>query len=115
MNRSPLIGLIFLLAGSVAYSADETWSNVSHSLSRFGHDVRNTFAEDADDRPSPTPRRHSKSSSKHSSTKKTKAKTSPAEKSDASDADSATSKPSPEPSAGASTSVPAEEGGIRFE
>ena len=40
---------------------DDTLNNVYHSLSRLGNNVRNTFTEDSDDRPSPTPRRHRKS------------------------------------------------------
>ena len=105
MNRFPLIGLLFFLAGSVAHGADDTWNNISHSLARFGDNVRNTFTEDADERPSPTPRRHSKPNSTHSSSKKTKAKSSGSskEKSEASDNDTVTPKPSPEPSAGANT------------
>jgi peptidoglycan DL-endopeptidase CwlO len=53
---------------------DDTFNNVYHSLSRLGKNVRNTFTEDSGDRPSPTPRRHRKSTTKHSSSKKTAAK-----------------------------------------
>jgi peptidoglycan DL-endopeptidase CwlO len=48
----------------------DTLKNVYDSLNRLGNGVRNTFAEDSDDRPSPTPRRHRKSAAKHSSSKK---------------------------------------------
>ncbi len=87
MNRSLVIGLLFFLTVLVAQGDDETWNNIYQSLSRFGDNVKNTFTEDASDRPSPTPRRHRKANSKHSSSKKTKAKpsASPTEKSDASD------------------------------
>jgi cell wall-associated NlpC family hydrolase len=49
---------------------DDTLNHAYQSLSRFGNHVRNAFAEDSDDRPSPTPRRHRKSTAKHSSSKK---------------------------------------------
>ena len=83
MNRSIVIVSLFLLSLLAAQSDNETWNNISHSVSRFGDNVRNTFTEDAGDRPSPTPRRHRKLNSKHSSSKKTKARhsASPAEKS----------------------------------
>jgi peptidoglycan DL-endopeptidase CwlO len=48
----------------------DTFKNVYNSLNRLGNGVRNTFTEDSDDRPSPTPRRHRKSATKHSSSKK---------------------------------------------
>ena len=116
MNRSLVIGLLFFLTVPAAPGDDETWNNIYHSLSRFGDNVRNTFTEDASDRPSATPRGHRKGNSKHSSLKKTKAKASASpsgssnEKSDASDNASAagSEKPTPSPS---STPVPAEEGG----
>jgi len=41
-----------------------------YSLNRLENGVRNIFTEDSDDRPSPTPRRHRKSGTKHSSSKK---------------------------------------------
>jgi cell wall-associated NlpC family hydrolase len=116
MNRSLVIGLFFFLSVLAAQGDDDTWNNIYHSLSRFGDNVRNTFTEDASDRPSPTPRGHRKANSKHSSLKKTKAKpsaspsVSPIEKSDASDNASAagSEKPTSGPS---STPVLAEEGG----
>jgi peptidoglycan DL-endopeptidase CwlO len=43
---------------------DDPLKSVYHSLSSLGNGVRNTFAEDSDDRPSPAPRRHR---TKHSS------------------------------------------------
>ena len=97
MNRSLVIGLLFFLTVLAAPGDDDTWNNIYHSLSRFGDNVRNTFTEDASDRPSPTPRGHRKAKSKHSSLNKTKAKPSaspsesPIEKSDASDNSSAAS------------------------
>jgi cell wall-associated NlpC family hydrolase len=60
--------------------------NVYRSLSRLGNGVRNTFTEDSDDRPSPTPRRHRKSAAKHSSLKKSSSEHS-SEESTESDAD----------------------------
>jgi peptidoglycan DL-endopeptidase CwlO len=48
----------------------DTLKNVYNSLDRLGNGVKNTFTEDSDDRPSPTPRRHRKSATKHSSSKK---------------------------------------------
>jgi cell wall-associated NlpC family hydrolase len=53
------------------HGEDDTLNHVYHSLSKFGNNVKNTFAEDSHDRPSPTPRRHRKSVTKHSSSKKT--------------------------------------------
>ena len=127
MNRSLVIGLLFFLSIRVAQGDGDTWNNIYHSLSRFGGNARNTFTEDAGDRPSPTPRRHRKADSKHSSSKRTKAKSSaspsssPIEKSDASD-NAAATKPSPKPSAAgsekptagsSSTPVPEAEGGSK--
>ena len=66
---------------------DSTLSNVYRSLGRLGNNVKNTFTEDSDDQPSPTPRRHRKSTSKHLSSKKTTAK----------DADSTGESPTPKP------------------
>ena len=115
MNRSLVIGLFFFLSVLAASGDDDTWNNIYHSLSRFGDNVRNTFTEDASDRPSPTPRSHRKSDSKHSSLKK-KAKpsaspsVSPSEKSGASDNTSAAASEKPTPSSN-STSVPSEEAG----
>jgi cell wall-associated NlpC family hydrolase len=48
----------------------DPFKNAYNSLSRLENGVRNTFTEDSDDRPSPTPRRHRKSGTKHSSSKK---------------------------------------------
>jgi cell wall-associated NlpC family hydrolase len=48
----------------------DPFKDVYNSLSRLENGVRNTFTEDSDDRPSPTPRRHRKSGTKHSSSKK---------------------------------------------
>ena len=116
MNKSLVIGLLFFLTVLVAQGDDDTWSNIYHSLSRFGGNVRNTFTEDASDRPSPTPRRHRKSNSKDSSLMKTKAEpsaspsVSPIEKSNASDNASAAGSEKPTPSS-SSTPEPAEEGG----
>ena len=53
---------------------DHTLNNVYRSLGKLGNNVRNTFTEDSGERPSPTPRRHGKSSTKHLSSKKTTAK-----------------------------------------
>ena len=116
MNRSLVIGLLFFLTVLAAPGDDDTWNNIYHSLSRFGDNVRNTFTEDASDRPSPTPRGHRKAKSKHSSLNKTKAKPSaspsgsPIEKADGSDNASAagSEKPTSSPS---STPLPAEDGG----
>jgi peptidoglycan DL-endopeptidase CwlO len=63
----------------------DTFKNVYHSLSRWGNGVRNTFTEDSDDRPSPTPRRHRKSGTKHSSSKKSATEHSSEESKDAND------------------------------
>jgi peptidoglycan DL-endopeptidase CwlO len=49
---------------------DDNFKNIYPSLNRLGNNVRSVFTEDSDDRPSPTPRRHWKSASKHLSTKK---------------------------------------------
>jgi peptidoglycan DL-endopeptidase CwlO len=66
---------------------DNTLNHVDRSLGRLGNNPKNTFTEDSDDRPSPTPRRHRKSTSKHSSSKKTTAN----------DADSTSGSPTPKP------------------
>jgi peptidoglycan DL-endopeptidase CwlO len=68
--------LIGLLRGR---GEDDTLNHAYHSLSRFGNNVRNAFAEDSDDRPSPTPKRHRKSTVKHSSSKKASDKDSDSE------------------------------------
>ena len=104
MNRPLVIGWLFFLTVLAARGDSEIWNNIYHSFSRFGDNVRNTFTEDAGDRPSPTPGRHRKADSQHSSSKKTKAKpsVSPAKESGASDNAAATSKPSPKPSAAGS-------------
>jgi cell wall-associated NlpC family hydrolase len=52
---------------------DNTLNHVYRSLGRLGSNLENTFTEDSDGRPSPTPRRHRKSTSKHLSSKKTTA------------------------------------------
>jgi cell wall-associated NlpC family hydrolase len=49
---------------------DDPFKNVYHSLSRLGNNLKSSSTQDSDDRPSPTPRRHRKSGSKHSSSKK---------------------------------------------
>jgi peptidoglycan DL-endopeptidase CwlO len=49
---------------------EDTFNNVYHSLNSLGNKARSAFTEDSDDRPSPTPRRHRKSASKHLSSKK---------------------------------------------
>lgn len=116
MNRSLVIGLLFFLTVPASQGDDDTWSNIYHSLSRFGDNVRNAFTEDASDRPRPTLGRHRKPNSKHSSLKKTKAKpsaspgVSPIEKSGASDNASRAGSEKPTPSS-SSTPEPAEEGG----
>ena len=102
MNRSLVIGCLLFLTVLAARGDGEIWNNIYHSLSRFGGNVRNTFTEDAGDRPSPTPRRHRKADSKHSSSKEAKPSVSPAKESDASERGAATSKPSPKPSAAGS-------------
>jgi peptidoglycan DL-endopeptidase CwlO len=109
MNRSGVIGLFFFLTLLSARGDDDTWNNIYHSLSRFGDNVRNTFTEDAGDRPSPTPRRHRKPYAKHSSLKKTKAEPSgsPIEKSHSSDNAPAEGSEKPTPNS-SSTPLPAE-------
>jgi cell wall-associated NlpC family hydrolase len=66
----------------------DTFTNVYNSLDRLGNKVRNTFTEDSDDRPSPTPRRHRKSATKHSSSKKSASEHAPDASTDA-DSDAA--------------------------
>jgi peptidoglycan DL-endopeptidase CwlO len=57
--------------GLLAGRAENTPINDVHrSLNGIGNSIKNTFAEDSDDRPSPTPRRHRKSSIKKSPSKK---------------------------------------------
>jgi cell wall-associated NlpC family hydrolase len=79
---------------------DDTLKNIYRSLNWLGNNVRNAFTEDADDRPSPTPRRHRKSASK----KKTSQHSDSTEESSAghSDASDETSKSSTEPKKDAS-------------
>jgi cell wall-associated NlpC family hydrolase len=69
--KKRLVPLCFLLSIALFPFRGEadTLQNVYHSLDRLGTGVRNTFTEDSDDRPSPTPRRHRKSGTKHSSKK----------------------------------------------
>jgi peptidoglycan DL-endopeptidase CwlO len=87
IGRLLVICLVFCLPLAVARGDDQIWSNVYHSLNRFSNNVKNTFTEEASDRPSPTPKSHRKSSSKHSLSKKTKAKPSdsPSAKSESSE------------------------------
>ena len=49
---------------------DDTFKNIYHSLNRLGNNAKSAFTEDSDDRPSPTPKQHRKSVSKHLSSKK---------------------------------------------
>lgn len=49
---------------------DDTFKNIYHSLKGLGNNVQSVFTEDSDDRPSPTPRHHRKSASRHLSSKK---------------------------------------------
>jgi cell wall-associated NlpC family hydrolase len=115
IDRLLVICLVFCLALAVARGDDQIWNNVYHSPNRFSNNVKNTFTEVAGDSPSPTPKSHRKSSSKHSLSKKTKAKpsVSPSEKSEASDKSAAESeKPPSSPSTSAiaggsgSTNIP---------
>jgi peptidoglycan DL-endopeptidase CwlO len=68
---------------------DHTVNHVDRSLGRLGNNANNTFTEDSDGRPSPTPRRHRKSTNKHLSSKKTTAN----------DDDSTSESPTPKPGA----------------
>src|SRR6478752_3672111 len=70
MKRLSAICFLCCVALLPAGGEEDTLSNVYHSLNRFGNNVKNTFAEASDDRPSPTPRRHRKSKNKTSSAKK---------------------------------------------
>jgi cell wall-associated NlpC family hydrolase len=74
MKRFFAICLLSCVGLQPGRGEDDTLNNVYDSLSRLGNNVRNTFTEDSGDRPSPTPRRHRKSATKHSSSKKTTAK-----------------------------------------
>jgi len=93
-----LLWCVALLPGR---GEDQSLNNLYHSLGKIGNNVRNTFTEDSGDRPSPTPRRHRKSSTKHLSSKKTTAKhldsasESSTQKSDSSD-EASKSKPASE-------------------
>jgi peptidoglycan DL-endopeptidase CwlO len=49
---------------------DDTFKNIYRSFRGLGNNVSSAFTEDSDDQPSPTPRRHRKSASKHLSSKK---------------------------------------------
>jgi cell wall-associated NlpC family hydrolase len=92
MNRFFAICLLSCVALLPARGEGDTLNSIYHSLSRFGNDVRNTFAEDSGDQPSPTPRRHRKSATKHLASKKTAD----------SDSDSDSANASPTAKAGAS-------------
>jgi peptidoglycan DL-endopeptidase CwlO len=113
IDRLLVISLAFCLPLAATRGDDEVWNNVYRSLSRFSNNVRNTFTEDASDRPSPTPKSHRKSATKHSPSKKTKAKpsassnASPGLKSDASD-NSSTAEPE-KPASPSPTPAPAKE------
>ena len=62
--------LLSCIALLPARAEENTLNNVYHSLNTLGKSVRNTFAEDSDARPSPTPRRHRKSTIRHASSQK---------------------------------------------
>ena len=68
IKRLVALCLLWCVALLQGRAEDDPLKSVYHSLSRLGSGVRNTFAEDSDDRPSPTPRRHR---TKHSSKKTT--------------------------------------------
>src|SRR5580704_5580460 len=68
IKRLVALCLLWCVALLQGRGEDDPLKSVYHSLSRLGNGVRNTFAEDSDDRPSPTPRRHR---TKHSSKKTT--------------------------------------------
>jgi peptidoglycan DL-endopeptidase CwlO len=70
MRRFVALSLLSLVALFPCRGEGDTLQDAYRSLSRLGNGVRNTFAEDSDDRPTPTPRRHRKSPSKHSAEKK---------------------------------------------
>jgi peptidoglycan DL-endopeptidase CwlO len=74
MKRLSAICLLSCVTLLPVHGEEDTLGNVYHSLNRFGNHVKNTFAEASDDRPSPTPRRHRKSTSKTSSAKKASTK-----------------------------------------
>ena len=114
IGRLLVMSLAFCLPLAATRGDDEVWNSVYRSLGRFSNNVRNTFTEDASDRPNPTPKGHRKSASKHSASKKTKAKpsalpnSSPALKSDASDRSSVAE--SEKPASNSSTPAPPKEG-----
>jgi cell wall-associated NlpC family hydrolase len=67
MRRFIALCALFCLAGLPGRGEDDPLKKAYHS---FTNGVRNTFTEDSGDRPTPTPRRHRKSATKHSSSKK---------------------------------------------
>src|ERR1700722_940639 len=83
------ICLLWCAALLAVRGEDHTVNHVDRSLSRLGNNANNTFTEDSDGRPSPTPRRHRKSTNKHLSSKKTTAN----------DDDSTSESPTPKPGA----------------
>jgi cell wall-associated NlpC family hydrolase len=70
MKRLIALCFLFFIALLPCRGEVDTLKNVYKSLNQLGNGVRNAFTEDSDDRPSPTPRRHRKSATKHSSSKK---------------------------------------------
>jgi cell wall-associated NlpC family hydrolase len=91
MIRFFAICLVWCAAVLPVCGEDSTLNHVYRSLGRLRKNVENTFTEDSDGRPSPTPRRHRKSTSKHLSSKKTTAN------------DDDSTNESPTPKAGASS------------
>jgi peptidoglycan DL-endopeptidase CwlO len=85
--KKRLVPLCFLLGIALfPFRAEsDTFKKVYNSLDRLEKGVRNTFTEDSDDRPSPTPRRHRKSGTKHSSSKKSATEHSSEESKDSND------------------------------
>jgi cell wall-associated NlpC family hydrolase len=70
MKKFLVIWLLSVALPLLGRGQDDPLKSVYRTLGNLGEKVRNTFIEDSDDRPSPTPRKHRKSTSKHSSSKK---------------------------------------------
>jgi peptidoglycan DL-endopeptidase CwlO len=85
MKRILALCLLWWLAVLPGHSEESAWNATYHTLRRFEKNVRNTFTEDSDDKPSPTPKRRRRSAKRHSSLKDKSAK----------DPDSANESPTP--------------------
>jgi cell wall-associated NlpC family hydrolase len=70
IRRIGVITLLWCTAFSPSRAEDAALSSVHQTLSRLEIGARNTFFEDSDERPSPTPKHHRKSEGEHTAAKR---------------------------------------------